>query len=176
MIKTSKLKSEDFSQTFSEMENRYIEELEEMLLSKLISEKSIHLSGKYDETLEFAGRTNYKIRLRVPNKNVWSISFRDFRESIRKVLRNGIITESEFVEDKTGATEKVFKQLTTLLLHVLPEEEYIERSFIGNSVIHPTLGSGKVISISDSGNVEVEFRDKIAKLKPNYIQLKTSEK
>jgi hypothetical protein len=176
MIKPSKLKSEDFCQTLSEMEDRYIEELEEMLISKLISEKSVHLAGKHEETLEFAGRTNYKIRLRVPNKNVWSISFRDFRESIRKVLRKGIVSESEFEEDKSRATEKLLDQLTTLLLHILPEEEYKERSFIGNKVTHPTLGSGKVISISDSGNVEVEFRDKVAKIKPNYIQLKTSEK
>ena len=49
------------------------------------------------------------------------------------------------------------------------EEQF---SFVGNPVIHPTLGDGKVIRISDSGNVEVQFKDRTVRLKPNFIKLK----
>jgi len=63
---------------------------------------------------------------------------------------------------------------TTLLLNVLPELEYKNRSFVGNPVVHPTYGEGKVIRISDSGNVEVQFKERLVRLKPNFIKLKTN--
>ncbi len=172
MINTSKLKSLEFNQALYEIEDRYVNELENMLISKLIEEKSVHLHGKYREILEFAGRTNYKIRLKIPNKNVWSISFRDFRESIRKVLRTGKIFEYNQENMNSALDNELFDLPICLLLHVLPTKEYENRSFVGNKVIHPTLGNGKVISISDSGNVDVEFEDRVAKLRPNYIKLK----
>ncbi len=172
MINTSKLKSLEFNQALYEIEDRYVNELENMLISKLIEEKSVHLHGKYREILEFAGRTNYKIRLKIPNKNVWSISFRDFRESIRKVLRTGKIFEYNQENMNSAPDNELFDLPICLLLHVLPTKEYENRSFVGNKVIHPTLGNGKVISISDSGNVDVEFEDRVAKLRPNYIKLK----
>ncbi|MFN2126714.1 MAG: hypothetical protein ACK2TU_02545, partial [Anaerolineales bacterium] len=61
---------------------------------------------------------------------------------------------------------------TNMVLHILSDEEYASRSFVGNAVEHPTLGLGKVMAISDSGNVEVKFRDRVATLKPGYVRLK----
>jgi hypothetical protein len=63
---------------------------------------------------------------------------------------------------------------TVLLLNVLPEKEYKKRSFVGNPVIHPTYGEGIVVGISDTGNVEVQFEERLVRLKPNFIKLKTN--
>ena len=61
-----------------------------------------------------------------------------------------------------------------MLLNVLPEKEYKKRSFVGNPVIHPTYGEGIVVRISDTGNVEVQFKERLVRLKPNFIKLKTN--
>jgi hypothetical protein len=174
MIEETKFKSVEFNQALLELEDAYINELEDMLISKLMEQKTIQLQGNYDEVIEFAGKTNYKIRLRIPNKNVWSIPFREFRESIRKVLRigtSGLMDNS----NQSALLKKVRIDFpTALLLNVLPEKEYKNRSFVGNPVVHPTYGDGCVIRISDSGNVEVQFKDRMVRLKPNFIKLKTN--
>jgi len=174
MIEETKIKSVIFNQALLELEDTYINELEDMLISKLMEQKTIRLHGNFDEVIEFAGRTNYKIRLRRPNKNVWSIPFREFRESIRKVLRIG--TSGLYNNGSQNALLKKEKIdfPTALLLNILPEKEYKNRSFVGNPVIHPTYGDGEVIRISDSGNVEVQFKDRMVHLKPNFIKLKTN--
>jgi len=174
MIEETKFTTADFNKALLELEYHYINELENLLISKLMEQKSVQLEGLADEVIEFAGRTNYKIRLRRPNKNVWSIPFRDFRESIRKVLRFG--TSGLLKDNETEPIPKKIKieYPIALLLNVLPEKEYKTRSFVGNPVIHPTLGDGKVIRISESGNVEVQFKDRTVRLKPNFIKLKTN--
>ena len=59
------------------------------------------------------------------------------------------------------------------LLHILPEEEYYHRSFVGNKVVHPILGEGEVKEITDNGNVKVKFSERVAMLKPSFVKLKT---
>lgn len=171
MIESTKIKASNFDQALVDLEDHFIDEIESMLLSRLIEQKSIHLNGVENETIEFAGKTNYKILLRRPNKNVWSIPFKEFRDSIRKVLRVG--TDSLTVhEDQKSAVGKDIKFETSLLLNVLPEKEYEVRSFVGNKVMHPHWGEGKIIYISETGNVEVQFKDRVVRLKPNFIKLK----
>ncbi|MFZ0389385.1 MAG: hypothetical protein WAN36_02915, partial [Calditrichia bacterium] len=121
--------------------------------------------------LEYAGKTNFKIRFKRPNKNVWSVPFQDFRESIRHVLREGRLNAVEAEEDHQKETMDL---PTLLLLHVLPDEEFARRSFVGNKVDHPTMGEGRIVRITASGNVVVEFLERQVKLKPGFIKLKTS--
>ena len=90
---------------------------------------------------------------------------------IRKVLRTGEIFKYNQENTKSAPDNGLFDLPVCLLLHVLPTSEYENRSFVGNMVIHPLLGKGKVIGISDSGNVKVKFDDRIAKLRPDYVQL-----
>jgi hypothetical protein len=163
LIEPEKLKSPDFQKTFHELEEYYIDELESMLLNLLI-----------EETIEFAGRTNYKIRVRRPHKNVWSIPLKDFRESIRKVLRQGMLDPINPKKLESTRFERPSELPTNMVLHILSDEEYERRSFVGNPVVHATLGLGKVVAISESGNVDVKFRDRVATLKPNYVRLKTN--
>ena len=172
MIDTGKLKSADLNIALQDLEESSIVELENMLITKLIEKKCIHLHGRFEEVLEFAGRTNYKIRVRQPNKNVWSISFKDCRESIRKVLRLGTTIifgdkQESFVNKKDQLDDQ-----TSLLLNILPEQEYQIRSFVGNLVEHPSWGIGKLVCINENGNIQVEFKDRIVRLKPNFVKLK----
>ncbi len=175
MINESRLTSTDFKKVFSELEESCVGELEDLLLSRLMENKSVVVPGTDEEILEFAGRTNYKIRLKRPNKNVWSITFQEFRESIRKVLRKGRLDEFNGKAKSQGEKGNGFDLPTQLLLHVLPNEEYRRRSFVGNTVVHPTMGEGAVVGISDSGNVEVEFQERVVMLKPGFVKLKKSD-
>ena len=173
MIEPSKFKSSNFSENFTELEELYIGELEELLVSELVKKKSLRIPGKKDEIVEYAGRTNYKIRIRRPNKNIWAIQFKDFRKSIREVLRRGKL---DSIKDQTnrGKSRASFIDLpTNILLHVLPDDEYRSRSFIGNQVEHPTWGEGKVVNISETGNIDVQFKNRVVTLKPSFVQLKT---
>lgn len=172
MIEPEKLKSSEFQETFQELEEHYIDELENKLLNLLIEKRCLKVQGDHEETIEFAGKTNYKIRVRRPHKNVWSISLKDFRESIRKVLRQGMLDPINPKKLESTKFERPGELPTNMVLHILSDEEYASRSFVGNAVEHPTLGLGKVMAISDSGNVEVKFRDRIATLKPGYVRLK----
>jgi hypothetical protein len=172
MIEPCKLKSSDLNVALQDLEESSIIELENMLLTELLDKKSIRLHGRFEEVLEFAGRTNYKIRLRQPNKTVWSISFKDCRESIRKVLRLG--TTTIFSEEQISRNDRKdqLDHHTTLLLNILPEKEYAIRSFIGNQVVHPNWGIGELTRINENGNIEVQFKDRTVRLKPNFIKLK----
>ena len=127
MIDTSDLKTADFEITFRELEENYIDELEKMLISELVEKKSLLLPGTKEEVLEFIGKTNFKIHLKRPNKNVWSVSSRNFRESIRKVLRKGKL--SPLNEKLTEHADKIehFDLPIFMLLHVLPNKEYQNR-------------------------------------------------
>lgn len=174
VIEPQKLKSPEFNQTFQELEEYYVDELENMLLAELVEKKSLKLATHQDEVIEFAGKTNYKIRVRRPHKNVWSIPLKDFRKSIRRVLRQGALDPLNEKRLESTKFERVSDLPTKILLHILPDEEYKQRSFVGNTVVHPTLGSGKVIAISESGNVEIEFENRVAKLKPDFVRLKTA--
>jgi hypothetical protein len=174
LIEPEKLKSPDFQKTFHELEEYYIDELESMLLNLLIEKRCLKIKGDHEETIEFAGRTNYKIRVRRPHKNVWSIPLKDFRESIRKVLRQGMLDPINPKKLESTRFERPSELPTNMVLHILSDEEYERRSFVGNPVVHATLGLGKVVAISESGNVDVKFRDRVATLKPNYVRLKTN--
>jgi hypothetical protein len=171
MLESQKNKFSTLDQAIFNLEELYINELEDMLYSRLIEDKRIELNGNVKETIEFAGKTNYKIRLRRPNKNVWAIPFKDFREAIRVVLRIG--THKLKVKENLGySPSHEIKYATSLLLNILPEKEYQQRSFVGKRVVHPKWGEGKILSISESGNADVQFRDRVVRLKPNFIKLK----
>lgn len=172
MIDPLNFKSANFKETFEELEEAYLDELGESLIRRLMEKKSVELPGAAKEVLEFAGRTNYKIRLKRPNKNVWSVSFQDFREAIRKVLRKGRLNSLEGQNEKSAESTGPFDLPTSMLLHILPDDEYKKRSFVGNRVIHPTMGEGRVVHITDTGNVEVKFDERIVKLKPTFVKLK----
>ena len=175
MINPSELENKNFNEVFPDLEALYIDELETMLVSNLIENKKVEIVGKEADVLEFIGKTNFKLRLKRPHKNVWSISLQSLKDSIKKVLRIGELVPL------TNNSHKILEKTDTidlpvlLLLHTIPGIEYENRSFVGNKVIHPKLGEGKVNRISDSGNVEIQFNDKTVLLKPNFVQLKISQ-
>ncbi|MEJ2634441.1 MAG: hypothetical protein P8184_04005 [Calditrichia bacterium] len=174
MIESTKINSSNLKTTLEELEEVFLDELENMLVTRLMENKRVVLPGTKNNVVEYAGRTNFKIRLKRPNKNVWSITFQDFRESIRKVLREGNLAPVDGMGDGGSVKNGKFDLPTLFLLHVLPPEEYSKRSFVGNHVVHPTLGEGEVLRISDSGNVEVEFPSRVVMLKPSFVELKTA--
>ncbi|MBN2366565.1 MAG: hypothetical protein JXL67_10390 [Calditrichaeota bacterium] len=172
MINPAQITSSDLNKALHDLEDHYIDEIEDILISTLMEKKSVQLHGDIDEVLEFAGRTNYKLLLRRPHKNVWSVSFKDFRESVRKVLRRGPEKVLDR-ENNSGSKKENLDLPTHLLLHVIPENEYQSRSFVGNKVVHSKWGIGEILSISESGNVKVEFNGRHVVLKPNFIELQT---
>lgn len=169
MIDPAKLTSSNLQHSIQELEESYVTELENLVLMALKEKKRIQLHGRFQEILEYLGQTNYKISLRRPNKEIWSVTFKDFREAIRKVLRTG--TTSVF--SSNDKTEPMDIKMA-MLLHILPEHEYEIRSFIGNTVIHPNWGMGTLFCIHENGNVQVKFKDQIVKLKPNFVELKVT--
>lgn len=173
MIKPTHFTSCDFKNTFEALEEHFLDELEGLLVSKLMEQKSITLPNAENEVVEFAGRTNYKIRLKRPNKSVWSVSFQEFRESIRTVLRNGGLDPLQ-VNGEKPAKKRNMELPTLILLHILPDEEYKSRSFVGNQVEHQTMGEGEVLGITNKGNVEVKFDDRKVMLKPRFVKLKSA--
>lgn len=173
MINTEKLPSSNLQEALDSFETHFIEELEQMVVSRLFEIKTIHIPGTKNDTVEFAGRTNFKIRLKRPNKNVWSIPLQSIRDSIKKVLREGEIGPIE-TPAKEPTKSNSLEMPLSLLLHTLPDEEYHARSFVGNAVIHPTLGEGRVSRISETGNVEVDFKDRHVMIKPGFVSLKTT--
>lgn len=168
MIDPAKFESGEFKKIFEDLENTALDELENMVLSQLIEQKVLRIYGLEDETLEFAGRTNFKLRLKRPNKNVWSISLKALRDALRLALRQGKLPAlDETVRGKVGKKELPM----LLLLHAIPNDEVESRSFVGNKVIHEILGEGKIVRISQSGNVEIQFNNKTTKLKPGFVIL-----
>lgn len=169
MIDPAKLKTSNLQHSLQELEESYITELENMVITELMEKKRIQLYGRFKEIVEYLGRTNYKIILRRPNKEIWSVSFKNFREAIRKVLRTG--TASVF---SSNEKEELLDIKMAMLLHILPENEYQSRSFIGNTVVHPNWGTGKLVCINENGNAQVEFKDQLVKLKPDFVELKVT--
>jgi len=169
MIEPTRFTSPDFNQVFGEVEATFVDELEKLVISRLIENKTVKLPGAEDEVLEYAGRTNFKIRIKRPHKNVWSIPYKSLREAIRSVLRRGKLLP---VVEKANKRSEERELALPWLLHILPEEEYYRRSFVGNKVVHPSLGEGEVEEITDTGNVKVKFSDRVAMLKPSFVKLK----
>lgn len=174
MISPFNFDSSNFEENFRQLESAFVAELEEMMISTLIDKKSVEVMGNWKETIEFAGKTNFKVRLKRPNKNVWSVPVQSIKDSIKKVLREGeLVSISENFKDKKVSVNN--KELPLqMLLHILPDKEYENRSFVGNQVVHPTLGEGKIERITESGNVEIRFSDRVVKMKPNFINLVTA--
>jgi hypothetical protein len=174
MINLTKLENTNFNEVFTNLETVYVNELENMLVSNLIENRKVEVSGTESDSLEFLSKTNFKLRLKRPNKNVWSISLQALKNSIKKVLRLGMLVPLDEKKQITKAKTEILDLPVLLLLHTIPDKEYESRSFVGNRVIHPKLGEGIVHKISDSGNVEIQFREKTVLLKPNFIKLKLS--
>jgi len=174
MIEPTRFESSNFETVFDVFESAFVEELEEMMVNKLFEQKALEIPGTDHEILEFAGRTNYKIRLKRPNKNVWSVPLKSIRASIKKVLREGQIDSAEKKNRGRGVLNPEHALPVSWLMRTLPEEEFDARSFIGNVVEHPTLGEGKVCRISDNGNVEVKFKRRSVMMKPGFVRLKIS--
>jgi len=173
MIETSKLPSTDFEQNFEELEEQYVNEIEGIISAQLF-EKG-HLARDHEEAddLEFFGRTNYKIRLKQPNKNVWSVPIQLLKKSIQKVLRNGgNIEEGVTTSSTKKKSETNYEMPIKLLLKSIPEEEFQKRTFVGNSVDHEVYGEGVINGINDTGNVEVKFQERKVLLKPEFCKLK----
>ncbi len=169
MIDPAKFKSPKFSEVFEELENLFLNELENLLINQLIEQKEIRLHDFRDETLEFAGRTNFKLTLKRPNKNVWSVSLKTLHDALRHILREGKVPS---LDDKSLELDEHDRLPIIMLVHCIPEQEYQVRSFVGNIVEHEVLGEGRILRIGKSGNVEVQFHDRKAKLKPDFVTLK----
>lgn len=173
MIETSKLPSTDFEKNFQELEGQYVNEIEGIISAQLF-EKG-HLAGDHEKAddLEFFGRTNYKIRLKQPNKNVWSVPIQLLKKSIRKVLRNGgNIEEGVITGSGKKKSEASYEMPIKLLLKSIPGEEFQKRTFVGNTVDHKVYGEGIIKGINDTGNVEVKFPEREVLLKPEFCKLK----
>ncbi len=172
MIDPNLFTSSSFSENFQQLENQFVEELEHVIIANLMEKRTVTIPQLKDEVVEFSGKTNFKIRIKRPNKNVWSVPLQDFRDAIRKVLRKGKLSGVEEVLKAPHNHREEQEKAILLLLHILPEEEFRRRSFVGNRVVHPTLGEGVVMEITESGNVVVQFPERTVKLKPGFIQLK----
>lgn len=171
MVETSKLKSTDFQQNFGELEVKFVDEIEDIISSQLYGKGYLNPNHGNTENLEFFGKTNFKIRLKLPNKNVWSVPIQLLKRSIQVVLRNGgdveLLSLSDKKDDMSG-----YELPIKLLLKSIPQEELSKRTFVGNAVCHDVYGEGEIKSINETGNVEVQFRDRQILLKPEFCKLK----
>ncbi|GAB4340766.1 MAG: hypothetical protein Kow0037_26830 [Calditrichia bacterium] len=175
MIDPQTLPSDNFEEFYPKLETGFIDELETLALNRLYRERIFTLPGAENEKVEFVSKSNYKIRIKRPNKNLWSVPLQDFRKCIKIALREGTIDPSiPFGEENAPPPEEELPLMS--LLHVLPEEEYLRRSLVGNLIEHQTLGDGKIIRILESGNLEIEFKDQTLVLKPSFVKLKGAAK
>lgn len=172
MIETSKLPSTDFEKNFEELEGQYINEIEGMISAQLFEKGHLPVNQEEVDEVEFFGRTNFKIRLKQPNKNVWSIPIQLLKKSIQKVLRNGGNIEEGVTIASTKKSEANYEMPIKLLLKSIPEEEFQKRTFVGNTVDHEVYGEGVIKSINDTGNVEVKFQERQVLLKPEFCKLR----
>ncbi len=175
MIEPSKFTAPDFLQNFHDLELQYINEIEEMITSQLFNTGHLVFGEESSDILEFSGKTNYKIRIKRPHKNVWSIPIQLLKESIRNVLRSGKLPEDKISKiEKKKVTKTNYDLPIQLLLQSVPQNEFLARTFVGNYVTHKVYGEGIIKRITENENVEVEFKDKEVLLKPNFCMLKTS--
>jgi hypothetical protein len=172
MVETSKLKGADFQQNFGELEVQFVDEIEDIISSQLYQRGYLNPNHGSTDNLEFFGKTNFKIRLKLPNKNVWSVPIQLLKRSIQRVLRNGGDIESLSLLDKKGNLSD-YELPIKLLLKSIPQEEFSKRTFVGNAVCHDVYGEGEIKSINETGNVEVSFKDRQILLKPEFCKLKT---
>lgn len=173
MVEASKLKGADLRQNFGELEVKFVDEIEDIISSQLFQKGFLNPNHGRTENLEFFGRTNFKIRLKLPNKNVWSVPIQLLKRSIQMVLRNGGDIESLSLADKKGNLSG-YEIPIKLLLKSIPLEEFIKRTFVGNAVCHDVYGEGEIQGINETGNVEVKFKDRQILLKPEFCKLKMS--
>ncbi|NOX37849.1 MAG: hypothetical protein GXO78_09970 [Calditrichaeota bacterium] len=172
MIDASDLKDFDFSRNYFELEERFISEIENLIFDTLIREGRVAIEGDENNVLEFYNRTNFKVRVKRPQKNVWSVPIQLLRDAIRKVLREGHLRKSDgSLAIKIDTRPAKLDIPVQLLLRIVPEQEYVKRSLVGNKVRHNVYGEGRIQRITETGNVEVAFKDKVVKLKPQYFQL-----
>jgi hypothetical protein len=173
MIETSNLVGVDFQENFEELEDRFVDEIENIISSQLFEKGCINSSQNANDHLEFFGRTNFKIRLKQPNKNVWSIPIQLLKKSIKQVLRNGGDIETLSLHEKKN-DRMGYELPIKLLLKSVPEEEIRKRTFVGNIVAHSIYGDGIIKAINGTGNIEVKFKDREVLLKPEFCKLKMS--
>jgi len=173
MIDPSKLEDFDFLKDYEALEEQSVIEIENIIIAQLIENGRVTAEPLTEDTLEFAGKTNFKLRVKRRNKNVWSIPTDQLRNAIRMVLREGKIREENdyYVTTKTGKPAPLDRPLK-LLLGAIPEEEYARRSFVGFPVEHEVYGEGFIRKITDTGNVEIQFENRVALLKPGFFRLK----
>lgn len=175
MIDPQLLQSDNFEEIYPRLESGFVDELENLALNRLYRERFFELPGPTHEKVEFVSKSNYKIRIKRPNKNLWSVPLQDFRKCIKVALREGTISpDIPFGDENAPPAEEELPLMS--LLHVLPEEEYLKRSLVGNAVEHKTLGEGKIVRILESGNLEVQFKDQTLVLKPSFVKLKGAGK
>ena len=171
MIETSKLKGVVFHENFEELEDRFVDEIEDIISSQLFEKGRINCEQMENGVVEFFGRTNFKIQLKQPNKNVWSVPIQLLKRSIKKVLRNGGNLESLTVPEKKN-NQSGYELPIKLLLQSIPKDEFRKRTFVGNTVDHSIYGEGVIKNINDTGNIEVEFKDREVLMKPEFCKLK----
>lgn len=172
MIETSKLKGADFRQNFEELEGQYVNEIENIISSNLFEKGHLPINQGKSDKVEFFGRTNYKIRLKQPNKNVWSVPIQLLKKSIQSVLRKGGNIDAGLVSLGEKKNTSNYELPIKLLLKSVPREEFNKRTFVGNAVDHDVYGEGVITAINDTGNVEVKFKDREVLLKPEFCKLK----
>lgn len=172
MIEPSKFRFTDFNTNLHELEIQFVEEIENLIVSRLFDEGKLEISE--NEIIEFSGRTNYKIRLKRPHKNVWSVPIHVLKENIRKVLRNGGAIEGKIVNlDDRKVNDSNIELPIKILLQSVPEDEYKNRTFVGNHVTHKIYGEGIIQRITENENIEVAFKDREVLLKPDFCALIT---
>jgi hypothetical protein len=171
MIETSKLNGVDFHENFEALEDQFVDEIENIISSQLFEKGCINSEKNENGEVEFFGRTNFKIRLKQPNKNVWSVPIQLLKRSIKKVLRNGGNLESLTVPEKKSARSG-YEVPIGMLLKSIPDDEFKKRTFVGNTIDHSVYGEGVIKGINDTGNIEVEFKDREILLKPEFCKLK----
>ncbi len=162
----------DFATQYAELEETLISELENMIYARLMADRFIRPDDQPENEIEFLQRTTYKIMIRRPNKHVWSVPLPELRNAIRQVLRKGrLFDETGKLAIQVPSKPAYMAQAIGALLQAIPEEEYLKRSLVGNKVQHTVYGEGIIRAITDTGNVEIAFEDKITLLKPQFFRL-----
>jgi len=162
----------DFESEYPVLEDELVAELENLIYNRLVKDRFIRLNDQADNEIEFLQRTTYKIMVRRPNKHVWSVPLPELRNAIRKAIRKGRPWDDQGnLTIEVPSKPQYLPKAIAALLQAIPEEEYQRRSLVGNRVVHNVYGEGVIQSITDTGNVEIVFKDKVALLKPRFFRL-----
>ncbi len=172
MIDLSDKPDFDFASQYEMLEDSLVSELEQMIYARLMSERTIQLNHEPNNEIEFLQRTTYKVMIRRPNKHVWSVPIPELRNAIRQVIRKGrLFTQEGKLAIQVPAKPAYLPEAIKALLCIIPEEEYLSRSMVGNKVYHQVYGEGVIRSITNTGNVEIAFKEKVTLLKPQFFRL-----